>query len=300
MSANELTREESRCLDRPDGARIAYGIVRGGGAAPRPLLALAHGMGSNRTRWSEFFEQTSLKSSWNLLRFDLRGHGESPWRGRTGMEIWCDDLAAILDAEHCARAVLGGHCLGANFALQFAHRKPGRTRGLVLIEPMPPAADTGVMRRLQPAAPVLALAASAIRALNALGLHRRRLETLDLKALDAATRAAMAAQDSARPMTRVYASPLFDLRYMTTAAYVQDLLEVWRPFPALDAIAAPVLALVCAGNHFSDAAIVERHLAALPRLSLRRIEALHWIPTEKPTQMGEAIEQWCANLREPL
>ena len=298
MSRNELVGERTRFLDRPDGARIAYGIVRGDG--PRPLLALAHGMGSNRTRWSEFFKQTSLKASWNLLRFDLRGHGESPWRGRTGMEIWCEDLAAILDAERCARAIVGGHCLGANFALHFAHRNPGRTRGLVLIEPMPPAADTGAVRRLQAATPVFALATHAIRALNALGLHLRRLERLDLEALDAATRVAMASQESASPMTRAYASPLFDLRYMTTAAYLQDLLELWRPLPPLDAISAPALALVSAGRQFTDPAIVERHIAALPRLSLRRIEALHWIPTEQPKQMREAIEQWCANLREPL
>jgi len=89
--------ESIRTLHRPDGAEIAYGIVRGGAA--RPLLVLVHGMGSNRTRWSEFFEETSLKASWDLLRLDLRGHGASPWRGRTGMEIWSEDLAAILDAQ---------------------------------------------------------------------------------------------------------------------------------------------------------------------------------------------------------
>jgi len=81
--------EMIHALDRPDGARIAYATVRGDG--PRPLLVLTHGMGSNMSRWSEFFEQTSLKASWDLLRFDLRGHGDSPWRGPTGMEIWCED-----------------------------------------------------------------------------------------------------------------------------------------------------------------------------------------------------------------
>ncbi len=120
--------EKIRILRRPDGAEIAYGVTRGN--APRPLLALAHGMGSNMTRWSEFFGQTALRASWDLLRFDMRGHGGSLWRGRTGMEIWCDDLAAILDAERYERAVVGGNCLGANFALHFAHRsaKPALAR----------------------------------------------------------------------------------------------------------------------------------------------------------------------------
>ena len=286
--------EEFRALRRPDGASIAYGIVRG--EAPRPLLALAHGMGSNMTRWSELFARTALKSSWDLLRMDLRGHGDSPWRGRTGMDVWIDDLAAILDAEGYEHAVVGGHCMGANFALDFAHRKPDRTRGLVLIEPMPRAAQTGVTRSLQPLAPLIRLAAGAVRAANALGIKRRRVERLDLMTLDTATRAAMASQRSADAMTRIYASPLFDLRYMTTAAYLQDLLAVWRDVPPLAAIRVPALVLISTGRHFTEPSLVQQAMAAIPRLTLRRVDALHWIPTERPQAMREAIEQWCENL----
>jgi pimeloyl-ACP methyl ester carboxylesterase len=284
--------ERFRTLRRPGGAQIAYGIVRGETA--RPLLALAHGMGSNMTRWSEFFEQTALKDSWDLLRFDLRGHGGSLSRGPTGMEIWSGDLAAILDAERYERAVVGGHCLGANFALHFAQRKPERTQGLVLIEPLPPEVQTGAVRRLQGAAPVLRLVVRALRALNRLGLRRRGLAHLDLKALDTATRATMAAEKNARAMSGTYASPLFDLRYTPSAAYLQDLLELWRPLPELAQIRASALALLSTGTRFGDPALVERAIAVLPRLSLKRIEALHWIPTEQPQQMREAIEQWCA------
>lgn len=286
--------ERFRVLKRPDGAGIAYGLVRG--EARRPLLVLAHGMGSNMTRWSEFFARTKLKSSWDLLRIDLRGHGGSPWRGRTGMEIWADDLAAILDAEGYQRAVVGGHCLGANFALDFAHGKPDRARGLVLIEPMPRSAQAGTMRALQPLAPFLRLAAAAVRAANALGIKRRRLEHLDLRELDNATRATMAAQKSAQAMTRIYASPFFDLRYMTTAAYLQDLLEVWRRLPPLAATRAPALVLVSTGRQFTDPSLVQRAMAEIPRLTLKRIDALHWVPTEQPDAMRESIEQWCENL----
>jgi len=291
-------KESIRTLRRPDGANITYGIVRG--YAPRPLLVLVHGMGSNMTRWSEFFEQTTLKTSWDLARLDLRGHGDSPWRGRTSMEIWSEDLAAILDAEGYEGAVVGGHCLGANFALNFAHLKPERTHGVVLIEPMPPAAVRGATRRLRLAARLIAFAVHAIWALNALGLRRRRLERLDLGMLDATTRSIMKSQRSARALTRVYASPLFDLRYMTTAAYLQDLLELWRTLPALATIRAPALALISAGGRFVDLTKVERALAALPRLTVLRFPALHWIPTEQPRPMREAIEQWCERLRVTL
>ena len=284
-------KEEIRTLDRPGGARIAYRLARGN--APRPLLALAHGMGSNMTRWSEFFGQTALRASWDLLRFDMRGHGGSLWRGRTGMEIWCDDLAAILDAERYGRAVVGGNCLGANFAVFFAHRYPHRTAGLVLVEPMPLEAQAGLLRSLRWLAPLLRLAAAGIRALNALGLHRRRLPLLDLEELDKASRAA--ARQDPQAISRLYASPFFDLRYMPSAAYLQDLLELWRP-ARLDTIVAPALALPSTGARFTDPALVDEALRALPRLTLEHIEALHWIPTEQPKQMREAIERWCERL----
>ena len=41
---------------------------------------------------------------------------------------------------------------------------------------------------------------------------------------------------------------------------------------------------------------MQQAMAAIPRLTLRRVDALHWIPTERPQAMREAIEQWCENL----
>src|SRR3989442_4503179 len=52
------------------------------------------------------------------------------------MDEWCADLAAVLEAERAPRAVVAGHCLGANIAVEFARRDPGAVLGLVLIEPM--------------------------------------------------------------------------------------------------------------------------------------------------------------------
>lgn len=283
-----------RNLRRPDGANLAYGITRG--ASPRPLLVLIHGLASNMTRWSEFIEQTMLARTWDLMRLDLRGHAGSLWRGRIGMEIWCDDLAAILDAEGYERAVIGGHCLGANLAVHFAQRHAQRTQGLVLIEPMPPEAQAGIMRRLQRFAPLLRLAAGAVLIMNRLGIRRRRLERLDLKQLDAVTRVSMASQGNPDAMSQQYASPLLDLRSMPSAVYLQDLVQVGRPLPPLAAIRPPVLALTASGTGFTDPALVEQMLAAVPRLTLKRLDALHWIPTEQPHAMRLAIEQWCGTI----
>ena len=118
-------------------------------AAVNAPLVLIHGAASNMTRWSEFIEQTTLASSRNILRLDLRGHGQSLYRGRIGLEIWCDDIAAILRQENQRRALLMGHCLGANIAITFAARYPQQTAGLVLVEPMLREALAGRLQRLR-------------------------------------------------------------------------------------------------------------------------------------------------------
>jgi esterase len=57
-------------------------------------------------------------------------------------------VPGILDAEGFSRAVVGGHCLGANIAVEFAARHPGCISGLVLIEPLPRDPLIGAMRRM--------------------------------------------------------------------------------------------------------------------------------------------------------
>ena len=73
-------------------------------------LVLLHGAASNSTRWREFVERTSLKD-WNILRPDLRGNGDAVLpRTRLGMDVWCADIAALLDAERCEAMRCTGRC----------------------------------------------------------------------------------------------------------------------------------------------------------------------------------------------
>jgi len=274
----------------PDGAGIAYRLWKPG--APRRLLALLHGVGSNMTRWSEFTKRTTLRDSWDLLRLDLRGHGLSLHRGRIGMAEWCADLAAILAAEGYPQAVIGGHCLGSSIAAEFAVRQPGRAAGLILIEPVFREALTGGMRRLARSRWLCILLARLVLALNALGVHRRGLAPLDLETLDRETRALMAEAGSSEALSR-YASPLLDLRTTATAVYLQDLIALTGPTPAMEAIRAPALALVTPGGGFTNPAATLRLLQRLGDCRVACLQARHWIPTEQPEAMREAIEAWC-------
>jgi pimeloyl-ACP methyl ester carboxylesterase len=282
----------ARTLRTTDGATLAYRLWRPG--SPRRLIVLVHGLASNHTRWTEFVRTTRLRESWDLLRVDLRGFGGSLTRGRVGLDIWSGDLAAILEAKGAARAVVIGHCLGANIALHFAARVPAAVEGLVLIEPMFREALTGALRwaaRLQ--APVAGVAA-LVRGLNALGLYRRHLESLDLEQLDREARAAMAGPGGF-PANR-FGSPLEDLKSTPTAVYLAGLLAVTAPPPDLRAIREPVLALLSRGGRYGDPETTARRLAELPRCETRMLEARHWIPTESPQEMRQAIEAWCERL----
>jgi len=282
--------DKMRFLRTCDGARIAYWV-----STPTSLqgaLVLLHGAASNHTRWSEFCRTTALRENWGLLRPDLRGQGASLYRGRIGMGEWCADLAALLDAEGLSRAVIAGHCLGANLALRFGARFPARTAGLVLIEPMPPEAIAGTMcwiRRLRPA--LFGLVA-LIRSFNALGFRRRRLAPLDLEELDRETRAALARGPEGEGRLVKYASPLLDLRTTATGAYLQALLAVTEELPAPDALATRVLALLSERSTFTDPAATKAFLERLPDCEIVTVPARHWIPTEQPQAMRAAIEDW--------
>lgn len=212
------------------------------------------------------------------------------------MDEWCADLAEVMTAEGYPRAVLVGHCLGANIAVEFASRHADKTAGLVLIEPMARPALTGGLRTIAGLRPLFVPIIWSILALNALGLHRRRLATLDLQALDRETRAAMARAGTADALVKRYASPLLDVRETPSAVYLQMLTAVSSGLPDLATIRAPALALLSASTAFTDPVITERLLAALPGGRVVRLDAHHWIPTERPDEMRRAIEGWCAEL----
>jgi pimeloyl-ACP methyl ester carboxylesterase len=247
-------------------------------------LVLLHGVASNSTRWAEFIANTGL--NYRILAPDLRGNGTAAApRTSLGMDVWCADIAALLDAESCERAVIAGHCLGANIALQFAVRYPGRTAGLVLIEPTPREALTGTMRRLSFLKPVLYLVYAAARALNALGIYRRKLEPLDLREWDRATR-------KGETDLSMFGSIATDLRSTPVGAYARMFAAIAEPWPEVADIRVPVLALLSTRSSFTDPQRTRRALAALPDCEVVELDAVHWIPTEQPDAMRRAIEDW--------
>ena len=284
--------ETLRTLRTVDGITLGYRLTRQA-ATPRRLIVLMHGVASNMSRWSEFVEHTALKDSWDVLRLDLRGHGESFVRGGLDLDTWSRDLRDILDAEGYEQALLIGHSLGAQVAVQFAARFPARLLGLVLIDPIFQQALRGSLRVMHILRPVVSLTAAVMRLLNSLGLRRRSVPNRDLRELDNKTRETLLAAGKQEQMIDLYSSPWEDLKFFPVASYLQEMIEITRPLPALTSINAPVLVLLSSGITYTDPVITRGILAEHPRIQIVTIDAYHWPLTEKPQQVREAIEQWC-------
>jgi len=281
----------------PDGARLCYCLDPCGERSPGrcPALVLLHGLASNHTRFAEFMARTRLRGHWTLLAPDLRGHGCSLYRGRVGHDVWCRDLAALLDHAGVGRPVLLGHSLGAQLALVFARRHPEAVRGLILVDPVFPEALAGPLAAARRLRWLLAGAIALVRLANALGLRRRRLPQRDLWALDEATRARLAAEPGRR-IADLYMSPWADLRYIPLAVYLQELREVTRPLPAPETITVPVRVLLSAGAATSETAAVKEIVARFPDVHVTGIDADHWMLTERPVETRAAIERYCEEL----
>lgn len=256
-------------------------------------MILLHGLASNQTRWSEFVEHTALTRTHPVIRVDLRGHGGSVTRRRIGLDIWCDDLLALLDETAQRRVLIIGHSLGAQVALHCAARYPQRVLGVGLIDPLFPAALWGRWRLLRLGRPLLAAGAAAVRGLNALGLHRRHLPLWDLRELDRRARAALQSREDETAFVRQYSSARADLRHVPLAVYLQDLAEMFRSPPLPQTLGVPVLVLLSAAGTFADPERTAAMLYGSRNVTIQRIDCHHWPLTERPDEVRRAIEAWC-------
>jgi pimeloyl-ACP methyl ester carboxylesterase len=117
-------------LQSPDTARTGSGLwysVQGTG----PDVLFIHGSNLDSRSWGAL--PGNLAVAQRVIVMELRSHGRSA--DATGSFSWLDDVIEVLDATRSTTAVLIGHSLGAQTALDVAMNAPARVRGLVLIGP---------------------------------------------------------------------------------------------------------------------------------------------------------------------
>jgi non-heme chloroperoxidase len=124
---------ENVLVARPDAVSIAADCY---GAANQPTLILVHGWSFSRRVWDR--QVQSLSSRFRVIRFDLRGHGDSSQPRTVGAYAprwsYADDLVAVMDHFKVPSATLVGWSFGsivtADAALRLGRE---RTDGLILV-----------------------------------------------------------------------------------------------------------------------------------------------------------------------
>lgn len=273
-----------------DGANIGVRLVENG--MSRCVIGMIHGLASNRTRWDEFINKTSLKQNCNLLSMDLRGHNKSPWYGRITRSKWARDLYDIFTAKQFEQVFIIGHSMGAQVALHYAMQHRELIHGLVLIDPIFDKNLTGMLALARRTKYILWVILLFTWLFNLLGLRKRRFKSRSLYELDIRTRKFLA-ENPHKDIAELYMSPFEDMKYMPLANYIQDILEVIRPVGPLEAIQCPVLVLLSKGASMSNVDKNVTIIKTIPHSHIHYIEADHWLLTERPDEARQVIEDWC-------
>jgi pimeloyl-ACP methyl ester carboxylesterase len=97
-----------------------------------PLVVLIHGVGARLENWDGVASR--LAAAFSVLRYDLRGHGESTRTpGPYSLPLLADDLKALLDHVGAREVNVAGHSLGGMIAQMFALRHAASVRRLALL-----------------------------------------------------------------------------------------------------------------------------------------------------------------------
>jgi pimeloyl-ACP methyl ester carboxylesterase len=95
-----------------------------------PLIFI-HGFPFNSSLWDA--QLAAVPAGWKFIAPDLRGFGASEATGEPfSMDIFADDIAALLDHLELDQAVICGMSMGGYVALSLVMRQPDRVRALVL------------------------------------------------------------------------------------------------------------------------------------------------------------------------
>ena len=133
-----------------NGVEINYSLE---GEPGRPVVVLCHPLGANLNVWA--YQVPILEPHFQLLRYDLRGHGgsatgQTPYR----LETLAADAAGLLDHLRIDRVAFTGLSIGGMIAQVFALQYPERLSALVLCSTgsrAEPQAKAGLDQRIQKA-----------------------------------------------------------------------------------------------------------------------------------------------------
>lgn len=258
------------------GSISANGITIGyddtGSGAP---LVLVHGHPFNRSMWRPQVERFA-GSGWRVITPDLRGYGQSTVvPGRTTMETFARDVAALLDALGVGGAVLGGLSIGGQVVMEFFRLFPGRVRGLLLADTSPLAeTEAGRKDRNDTADRLLRI-----------GMAAYADELLPKMVAPATVRALPTVAHHVREMMR--ATPAEG-----AAAALRGRAERPDYVDVLRLVAVPALVVVGREDEYTSVDDTRRMYAFIPDATLKIVDGAGHLPNlEQSTEFNAALQQ---------
>jgi len=114
-----------------DGLNIRYKIE---GKAGYPVLVLLHGFTSSLESWDGL--TAALKDEYQIVRFDLPGHGltGADPQNRYSHKDFVDAVHGLIGALDITKPVLVGNSMGGNTAWRYAATYPNEIDKLVLVD----------------------------------------------------------------------------------------------------------------------------------------------------------------------
>jgi pimeloyl-ACP methyl ester carboxylesterase len=139
IEPSSLTEQEKRTVGTFIAGHITIAYDDPVPEGTDPPLVLVHGHPFDRSMWAPQVEHVG-RTGRRVIAPDLRGYGRSTVvPGKTPLEAFARDIAALLDHLGVAEIVLGGLSMGGQIVMEFHRLFPDRLRGLVLADTAPQA-----------------------------------------------------------------------------------------------------------------------------------------------------------------
>jgi pimeloyl-ACP methyl ester carboxylesterase len=291
-------RERWRFAASPaDGTRLFYEDLgddlrqdrdeQAAGPASVPAL-LCDGIGCDGFVWRYLRRDLAPR---RILHGHYRGHGRSQAprdAARVTIADLADDACAILDDAAVPRAVLFGHSMGVQVALETWRRHPARVAGLVLVcgAPSHPLRTFRGARTLEDVLPTVErLLVRAPRMIN--GITRALLPTRLAMAIAGKVEINRDLVDPEAFMPYLEGMARMDIRVFLSmlAAAGAHSSEDWLP-----SVDVPVLVVAGARDGFTPPARSREMAGAIPGADLLEIEdGTHTAPIERPALVRDAV-----------
>lgn len=266
---------------KANSVRIHY-EERGSGTA----MVWAHGLGGTLQAWKvvmDFFQDR-----YRVLAYDARGHGSSEKPDRPeaySQDIMVEDMRGIMDVLDINRAIVGGHSMGANVALNFAIRYPERCIGLIPIGIGSGSSDREWWREWWGKLADIA--------------EQEGMEAFleEMKKLPA-WGTAFSVPEMAKQITETVLSNSPKAMANTIRGVQRERSSIFELVPRLEKLSVETLVVMSEGD--TPVAECSRFLAEhIPQATLAVIPAKsHWTFDEAPEQFMQAVDQFVRRLKE--